>query len=119
MRDDLWTFPPDYAHDVSLDGFDVHAEDGDIGSVDEATDEVGAAYIVVDTGPWIFGRKVLIPAGAIHRIDLDERSVHLALTKDQIKGSPEYDEQTMARDESYRTRLGDYYGPYYDGGEAL
>lgn len=45
-----------------LTGFEVHATDGHIGKVDEASTEVGASQIVVDTGPWIFGRKVLLPA---------------------------------------------------------
>jgi hypothetical protein len=41
-------------------------------------------------GPWIFGRKVVIPAGTIERIDVDDKKI-FALTKDQIKDSPEYD----------------------------
>ena len=42
----------------SLVGYRVHATDGDIGKIDEATDDVGSSQLVVDTGPWIFGRKV-------------------------------------------------------------
>jgi hypothetical protein len=30
---------------------------------------------VVDTGPWIFGRKVLLPAGVVERIDTVEHKV--------------------------------------------
>ncbi len=56
-----------------MKGFKVEATDGDIGKVDEATYEVGSSYIVVDTGPWIFGRKVVLPAGMIERIDLDKK----------------------------------------------
>jgi hypothetical protein len=40
-----------------ITGYKVHATDGDIGKVDEASMEVGASQIVVDTGPWIFGSK--------------------------------------------------------------
>ena len=36
----------------------MEATDGSIGKVDEATSEGGSSYIVVDTGPWIFGKKV-------------------------------------------------------------
>jgi hypothetical protein len=39
----------------NLDGFSVEAVDGSIGKIDEATYDVGASYVVVDTGPWIFG----------------------------------------------------------------
>ena len=44
--------------ETDLIGFAVAALDGDIGHVDEATYETGSSYLVVDTGPWIFGRKV-------------------------------------------------------------
>ena len=41
--------------------------DGSIGKVDELTDEVGRSAVVVDTGPWIFGRKVVILPGRSSR----------------------------------------------------
>src|ERR1700753_1682494 len=52
-----------------LAAYHVEALDGKIGSIDEATYEVGSASIVVDTGPWIFGHKVLLPAGTGQRVD--------------------------------------------------
>lgn len=110
MAYDLWTYSTDLQDPADLDGLDVEATDGSIGSIDEATYEVGSSYIVVDTGPWIFGKKVLIPASAIQKIDLDGRRVYLRLTKDQIKGSPEFDETSYASD-NYRDRVGTYYGP--------
>jgi len=64
---------------------------------------------VVDTGPWIFGKKVMLPAGVISRADHDEEKVFVNRTKDQIKDAPEFDE-SLTGDESYRTRLGSYYG---------
>ena len=73
---------------LDITGFDLEAVDGSIGDIDDATYDVGASYIVVDTGPWIFGRKVVLPAGAIERIDLDNRTISVRLTKDQIKESP-------------------------------
>ena len=76
--------------------------DGEIGKIDEATYDVGSPYIVVDTGPWIFGRKVLLPAGVIQRIDPNNEKVYVDRTKEQIKDSPEFDESTY-RDEPYRT----------------
>ena len=97
----------------SLVGYHVHATDGDIGKVDEASDQVGASRIVVDTGPWIFGRKVILPAGTVQRVDDDDRKVYVDLTKDQIKNSPELDESTTADDAAYRDRLGTYYDGLY------
>jgi hypothetical protein len=108
---DLWTYSGSDARD--LEGFDVVATDGEIGKVDEATYEVGSSYIVVDTGPWILGRKVLLPAGAIERIDLDARKVEVRFNKDQIKDSPEFDPNTGDyRSDAYRQRVGTYYAEY-------
>jgi hypothetical protein len=56
------------------------------------------------------GRKVVLPAGAIERIDLNDRKVALRLTKDQIKNSPEYKGEEY-RQQPYRTRLDEYYNP--------
>jgi PRC-barrel domain len=99
--------------EVDLAGYPVAAVDGDIGHVDEATYPVGSSYLVVDTGPWIFGRKVLLPAGVVERIDTVEKKVYVDRTKDQIKAAPEYD-QTVD-DAQYRDRLGGYYAETYNG----
>src|SRR4029453_8895147 len=56
----------------------------------ELTDEVGRSAVVVDTGPWIFGRKVVVPAGAIDQIDLNQKKVRVALTKDQTNTPPQF-----------------------------
>ncbi len=126
MDTNIWSYSRDYASEpMDVEGFTVGATDGEIGKVDEATYEVGSSFIVVDTGPWIFGPKVVLPAGAIERIDLDNRtievrltkdqikdSIEVRLTKDQIKDSPELDASTDYRSENYRTELGSYYDPF-------
>jgi hypothetical protein len=93
---------------TDVSGFSVEAVDGSIGKVDEATYDVGASYIVVDTGPWIFGKKVLLPAGVIDHVDLDTETVYVNRSKDEIKNAPEFDEATY-RDEAYRGEVGSYY----------
>ena len=98
---------------TDLSGFKVEALDGSIGSIDEATYGTTRSYIVVDTGPWIFGRKVMLPAGTIDRVDWNEEKVYVDRTKDQIKDSPELDETTTWEDPAYRDRLGSYYGGLY------
>ena len=70
----------------------------------------------MDTGPWIFGRKVMLPAGTIDRVDWNEEKVYVDRTKDQIKDSPEFDDSMTADDPAYRDRLGTYYGDTYDRG---
>lgn len=93
---------------MNLVGFKVEATDGDIGKVDEASNEVGAGYIVVDTGPWIFGKKVMLPAGTISSVDTSDERVHVDRTKDEIRESPEFDPDTY-KDSAYRDSLGSYY----------
>ena len=84
-----------------LTGYHVEALDGSIGKVDEATYDVGESYVIVDTGPWIFGKKVMLPAGVIQRVDENEEKVFVNRNKDQIKSAPEYDD-SMNTDPSYR-----------------
>jgi hypothetical protein len=111
MAYDIYTYetavlPQGEMPDIS--GFQVEATDGSIGTVDEHTYDVGASYLVVDTGPWIFGKKVMLPAGVIRQVDLDDETVFVDRTKDEIKDSPLFDEGTY-RNEPYRNDLGDYY----------
>jgi len=92
-----------------ITGYGVEAADGSIGKIDEATYDAGSSYLVIDTGPWIFGKKVMLPAGIVDRIDHDDRTVFVAVSKDQIKNAPEFD-QDRYRNDDYRNTLGGYYG---------
>ena len=106
---DLWTYRDTTWRGNALVGFSVEATDGGIGKVDDSTDDVGGSFIVVDTGPWIFGKKVMLPAGVIDTVDFDAETVYVSRTKDEIKNAPEYDESKHG-DEAYRAQLGGYYG---------
>ena len=75
------------------------ALDGKAGSVDEATLDLRTARIVVDTGPWIFGHKVIVPAGLLTGIDVDAGKIWVEATKDQIKNAPEYDPRNLTDEE--------------------
>lgn len=107
---DIWTYRELSLGSADLTGYSVEALDGGIGKIDEASNDVGASYVVVDTGPWIFGKKVLLPAGVISRVDAAEEKVFVNRTKEQIKNSPEFDPDSY-RDQSYRGQVGSYYGP--------
>lgn len=110
---DIYTYRQDIfvVGSVDLTGFDVEATDGHIGKIDEATYEAAASCLVVDTGFWIFGKKRMIPAGAVRSIDADARTVFVGLAKDQIKGAPDYDEVRHREDErGYHDEVGSYYG---------
>ena len=107
---DQWTYRESVMVTPAVDliDFKVEARDGSIGKVDESTADAGKSYIVCDTGPWIFGRKVVLPAQTIERIDLDEKTVFVDRTKEQIKNAPEFD-PNRGIDETYRSDLGGYY----------
>ena len=89
-------------------GYDVEATDGSIGKIDEASNEAASSYLVVDTGFWIFGKKRLIPAGVIERVDDEDRKVFVSMTKDQIKSAPDFDADVRDDRDQYET----YYGSF-------
>ena len=111
MQNDVWTYRNEeqLGYDATsgrdLSGYHVEALDGSIGKIDEATYEVGKSFIIVDTGPWIFGRKVMLPAGVIDRVDESDEKVWVNRTKEQIKDSPEYDVSKIS-DAGYHNEVG-------------
>jgi hypothetical protein len=107
---DVWAYRETGWTQRDLTGYSVEALDGSIGKIDDASNEVGAGYIVVDTGPWIFGKKVMLPAGVIRDVEPDSETVFVNRTKDEIKNAPEFDDNSY-RDDTYRSSLGGYYGP--------
>jgi hypothetical protein len=112
---ELWTYRTGVdagASGRNVVGWGVEAIDGSIGKVDDATYDVGGSYMVVDTGPWILGKKVMLPAGVIKSVDHDEEKVFVNRTKEQIKNAPEFERTSkMTLDDEYRDLLGSYYGP--------
>jgi hypothetical protein len=102
---------------VDFRGFDAEARDGSIGSVDKRS-EVGGDHLVIDTGTWIFGRKVVLPVGLIERADLGERRLFVSRSKDEIKNAPELRDDRID-DPSYGEELRAYYGRQEAGERAL
>ncbi|MEU0398756.1 PRC-barrel domain containing protein [Streptomyces sp. NPDC006197] len=112
MSESMWAYVPTSGHtrDDDLAGYHVEATDGPIGKVDKYSNEVGSQYIVVDTGVWIFGREVMLPAGTITSVDNQAKKVYVSRTKEEIKASPEFDKKKHLGDPAYRDQLGGYYG---------
>jgi hypothetical protein len=93
-----------------ITGYSIHATDGNIGKVDKADNDTSSSSLIVATGPWIFGKTVMLPAGVVERIDHNDEVVYVRRSKDDIKNAPEYDKDSP-QSERYRTEL----GAYYDG----
>ncbi len=112
MSENLWEHRAEsgYVLGTDLVGYRVEAIDGHIGKVDKHTDEAQGAHIIVDTGVWIFGKEVLLPAGCISGVDHPNATVFLNRTKEDVKGAPEFHRQHHTEDPTYRMTLGDYYG---------
>jgi hypothetical protein len=75
-----------------LFGFNIQATDGEIGSLHDVlvdSRQWRARYLVVDTGGWLFGRKVLIAPVAASEPDMASELLPVRLTKQQIKDSPD------------------------------
>jgi len=105
-----------------LKNFAIHATDGELGSVAELffDDETWAVrYLVVDTGGWLNGRKVLISPFSVIGIDWDSQRLDVALTKRQVKNSPEIDTHEPVSRQHEAAYLGYYGYPYYWGGPNL
>ncbi|MFF5449106.1 PRC-barrel domain-containing protein [Streptomyces sp. NPDC012888] len=94
---------------AELAGFRVEASDGHIGRIDKHSADAGRAYVVVDTGPWILGRHVLVPAGLVKDVDIENETVHIAATKQQIKDSPDYESGRHDGDVAFIHLIEQYY----------
>ncbi|MGW4383568.1 PRC-barrel domain containing protein [Kitasatospora sp. NPDC004531] len=112
MSSGLWDYSnaEGWTPGTDLTGYRVEATDGHIGKVDRHTAEVDTAHLVVDTGPWIFGHEVLLPAGTVRRVDTAERTVWVDRSKDEVKNAPAYHRERHTDDPDYHRAIGGYYG---------
>jgi uncharacterized protein YrrD len=103
-----------------LRGYTIRATDGDIGKVHEFYfDDLAwiVRYLVVDTGTWLPGRRVLLSPGCLGQPDWETRSLPVELTTEQVEHSPEIStEEPVSR--QMEMDLHTYYGwtPYWRGG---
>ena len=102
-----------------LQGFGIEATDGGIGRIDELLfdDERWVVrYVVVDTGKWLPGRRVLISPISIEFADKARGVVALHLDKNRIRDSPDLDADapvSRQREVEFYAYYG--YGPYWAG----
>ena len=96
-------------HDVS--GYHIQAADGEIGHVEDfiIDDETWAIrYLIIDTQNWWPGKMVLVSPRWIERVSWNESKVFVNLSRETIKQSPEYTEESLlTRD--YETGLHRHY----------
>jgi uncharacterized protein (TIGR02271 family) len=103
-------FDPDYRKhfdDKDVKDLDLYVGNDKVGSVDDVLvdDQGQIRYLIIHTGTWILGKKVLLPIG-FARIDYNDRRVHANnLTKAQVENLPEFTEDmTVDYDHEERVR---------------
>ena len=104
----------------AINGYAIQATDGNIGTVSDMLFEDtswAVRWLVVDTGNWLPGRKVLLPLSALGQPDRELRMFPVKLTKQQVKDSPDIDtDKSVSR--QHETHIYDYYDfdPYWGSG---
>jgi hypothetical protein len=101
-----------------LYGFSVAASDGLIGEVRDCYFDDQAwtiRFFVVETGPWLGGRKVLISPIAVHSLDGAGKSLSASMTREQVKKSPDVDTSKPVSRQHEVEQFGYYGYPYYWG----
>ena len=104
----------------AINGYAIEASDGRLGTVSDLLfEDVGwvIRWLVVDTGNWLPGRKVLLPLSALGHPDRALRHFPVKLTMQQVKDSPDVDtDQPVSR--QIEAHVYNSYGwdPYWGGG---
>jgi uncharacterized protein YrrD len=106
----------------SLEGFGVGATDGTIGHVRDLYFDDQAwvvRYLVVESGDLLSSRKVLVSPIAVRRQGWTDGFLHVAITKRQVKNSPDIDtDKPVSR--QHEMQLSSHYDyPYYWGGDGF
>jgi hypothetical protein len=105
-----------------LENYAIQATDGEIGHVrnflfDDALWVI--RYLVVETGSWFSSRKVLISPIAIGRPNWEKKLLPVAITREQVKSSPDIDTEKPVSRQHEIGLLGHYGYPYYWAGPGL
>lgn len=96
----------------NLQGDAVVAKDGPLGELKDLyfdDERWGVRYLVVDTGRWLPGRKVLISPASVDNKASTEEEIKVALTREQVEHAPGIDaDKPVSR--QYEEAHARYYG---------
>jgi hypothetical protein len=109
-------------NEKSFHGFTIHATDGDMGHVDQFyfdDDTWTIRYIIVKTGKFFFGHKVLVSPISLEKLDTENRKVFVNLTMEQVKHSPDINTEKPISRQKEAEYLRYYNLPAYWGGIGL
>ena len=100
-------------------GYAIRATDGVIGTANDFyfdDEHWGIRYVVVDTGHWLSGRKVLISPIAIGPPDWAAQVLPVSLTKARVEHSPDIDTRRPVSRQHEAEYFGYFGYPYYWAG---
>jgi uncharacterized protein YrrD len=100
----------------------IGASDGDIGRVKDVYFDDHAwvvRYLIVETGSWLLSREVLISPISILKPDWSMHTLVAAITRDQVKNSPDIDTDKPVSGQHEAKYLGYYGYPGYWGGTGM
>ncbi|MDQ3994929.1 MAG: PRC-barrel domain containing protein [Actinomycetota bacterium] len=106
MQTDVWTLRegvPTLTDEMV--GFEVEGRDGTIGKVDHVS--FAGTCVIISTSRF-FGRKHVVPAGSVERIDPDDKKIFVDLATEDVENSPDYDDK-LGFDDDCEASVGDYY----------
>ncbi len=101
-----------------LYGFSLAASDGPIGEVRDCYFDDQSwtiRFFVVETGPWLGGRKVLLSPIAVHGLHWADKALSASVTRTQVKKSPDVDTSKPVSRQHEVEQFGYYGYPYYWG----
>jgi uncharacterized protein YrrD len=105
-----------------LPGLSIEATDGEVGRVKDVYFDDHrwvVRYLIVDTGSWLAGRKVLISPISVQSIDWDNHTAQVNSTRQKMRASPNIDTDKPVSRQHERDFF-DYYGyPYYWSGPGI
>ena len=97
-------------------GFEIQATNGEIGEVSDflVDEHFKLRYLVIDTGKWLTGKKVVLSTAWISSVKLEGRTVVMNIDKKRIEEGPQYSDEHVL-DREYETRLHAHYQypPYW------
>ncbi|WP_432945611.1 PRC-barrel domain-containing protein [Kribbella sp. CA-253562] len=111
-----WEYRPDAAprQETDLVGCRVQATDGEVGIVVDVIHAPRHKALVIDTGDWVVGQRILLPVGVVAGIDQARRMIAVDRSVAEIKAAPPY-EPALGEAPQRLNELADYYCGLYGG----
>jgi uncharacterized protein YrrD len=96
-----------------LQGYHIHATDGEIGHLADILledSDWALRYLVINTSNWWQGKEVLISPRSTQSIHWGDRMIYLSVTRDKVRAGPDYD-ASAPLPQDFDAEMARHYGP--------